>query len=165
MHDDVRCSRDERKEPNTICFYDKTKGGVDVVDMVIGKYTTKYKTRRWTINVFAYMLHTACTNAHTVFKEIKHDIPTFDIIWQLGMFLVNAHITRRLANRMGLQQTVKTKMHKVLKVAESPKAAGIIMQDASDRNRCHICIAEIRGQERYKENKNKLAKVKMSCRG
>ena len=36
MHDDVRCSRDERKKPNTICFGDKTKGGVDVVDMVIG---------------------------------------------------------------------------------------------------------------------------------
>ena len=38
------------------------------------------------------------------------------------------------------------------------------MQDASDRNRCHICIEEIRGQEKYKENKNKLAKVKMSCK-
>ena len=26
MHDDVRCSRDERKNLNTICCYDKTKG-------------------------------------------------------------------------------------------------------------------------------------------
>ena len=42
MHDDVRCSRDERKKPKTICFYAKTKGGVDVADMVIGKCTTKY---------------------------------------------------------------------------------------------------------------------------
>ena len=62
---------------------------------------------------------------------------------------------------MGLEQTVITKMRKVL-VAESPKAADVSMQDASDRNRCHICIEEIRGQEKYKENKNKLAKVKMS---
>ena len=46
MHDDIRCSRDERKKPNTIYFYDKSVGGADVVDMVIGKYTTKYKTRR-----------------------------------------------------------------------------------------------------------------------
>ena len=37
MHDDVRCSRHERKKPNTICFYDKTKSGVDVAGMVIGK--------------------------------------------------------------------------------------------------------------------------------
>ena len=68
MHDNVRCSRDERKKPNTICFYDKAKGGLDVVDVVIGKYTT-------------YMLDTARTNAHTVFQEIKHDIRTFDFIW------------------------------------------------------------------------------------
>ena len=34
MHDDVKCNRDKRKKPNTICFYDKMKGGADVVDMV-----------------------------------------------------------------------------------------------------------------------------------
>ena len=102
------------------------------------------------------MLDTARTNAHTVYKEIKHDIRTFDFIWQLGMLLVNAHITRRSANPVVLQQTVITKKRNVLKVAESPKAAYVSMQDASDRNRCHNCIEEIRGQEKYKENKNKL---------
>ena len=104
MHDDIRCSRDERKKPNTIYFYDKSVGGADVVDMVIGKYTTKYKTRRWTMNAFAYMLDTVRTDAHTVFKEIKYDIRTFDFIWQLRMLLMNAHITRRLANPVWLQQ-------------------------------------------------------------
>ena len=102
MHDDVRCSRDERKKPNTICFYDKTKCGVDVADVVIGKYTTKYKTRRWTMNAFAYMLDTVRTNAHTVFKEIKYDIRTFDFIWQLRMLFMNAHITGCLANPVWL---------------------------------------------------------------
>ena len=55
-------------------------------------------------------------------------------------------------------------MRKILKVAESPKAADISMQDASDRNQCHICIEEIWGREKYKENKYKLAKLKMSCK-
>ena len=101
MHDDVRCSRDERKKSKTICFYAKTKGGVDVADMVIGKCTTKYKNRRWIMNAFAYMLDTTRTNANTVFNEIIHDIRTFDFIWQLGMLLANAHITRSLANPVG----------------------------------------------------------------
>ena len=57
------------------------KGGADVVDMVIGKCTAKHETRRLNMNVFAYMLDTARTNAHSVFKEIKHDICTFDFIW------------------------------------------------------------------------------------
>ena len=56
MHDDVRCSRDEGKKTNTTYFYDKTKRGLDVVGMVIGKCTTKYKTKTWTMNTFAYML-------------------------------------------------------------------------------------------------------------
>ena len=68
MHDDARCSRDERKKPNIICFYDKTNGGVDVVDMVIGKYTTKYKTRTWTMNAFAYMLELPA-QMHTQFSR------------------------------------------------------------------------------------------------
>ena len=80
------------------------------------------------------------------------------------MLLVNAHITHCLDNPVGLQQTVITKMCKVLKVAESPTATDISMQDASDRNCCYSCIEEIWGQEKYKENKNTLAKVKMSCK-
>ena len=99
------------------------------------------------MNAFTYMLDTSRTNAHTVFKEIKHDIRTFDFIWQLGMLLVNAHITRRVANPVGLQQTVVTKMRKVL-VAQPPKAADASLQDATDRNRCHICNEDIRGQEK-----------------
>ena len=146
MHDDVRCSRDERKKPNTICFYDKTKCGVDVADVVIGKYTTKYKTRRWTMNAFAYMLDTARTNAHTVFKEIKHDIRTFDFIWQLGMLLVNTHITRRSANNVGLQQTVITKMCKVLKVAESLKQQTL---------ECKMLVTEISVTFALKKCKNR----------
>ena len=55
-------------------------------------------------------------------------------------------------------------MRQALKVAESPKARDVSMQDASDRNECHICIEEILGQEKYKENKNKLAKAKMNCK-
>ena len=108
------------------------------------------------MNAFPYMLDTARTNAHIVFKEIKHDIRTFDFIWQLGKLLANAHITLRLDNPVGLQQTVIEKMRKVVKVTESLKATHVSMQDASDINRCHICVEEIRGQEKYKENKNKL---------
>ena len=92
------------------------------------------------MNAFAYMLDTAAQINAPFFKEIKHVICIFDFIWQLGMFLVNAYITRRLANPVGLQQTVITKIRQVLKLAESPKEADVSMQDASDKNRCHIFI-------------------------
>ena len=62
--------------------------------------------------------------AHS-FQGNQKRIRTFDFIWQLGLLLVNTHITRRLANNVRLQQTVITKMRKVLKVAVSPKAAEV----------------------------------------
>ena len=46
-------------------------------------------------------------------------------------------------------------MRKVLKVAESPKTADVSMQDVGDRNWCHICIEEMRGQEKHKEIKTR----------
>ena len=107
------------------------------------------------MNAFAYMRDAARTNVHIVFKEIKHGIHTFDLIWQLGMLLVNTHITRRSTNIVGLQQIVITKMCKVLKVAESPKAVDVSMQDIGERNWCHICIEEMQEQEKYKEIKNR----------
>ena len=60
---------------------------------------------------------------------------------------------------MGLQQTVITKMRKVL-VAESPKAADVSMQDASDRNRCHICMKKYEGRKSIKKTKINLQKSK-----
>lgn len=54
---------------NTICFYDKTKGAVDVVDMETGKYITIMKTKRWSISSFTYVLDTCITNANTIFRE------------------------------------------------------------------------------------------------
>ena len=131
------------------------------------------------MNALAYMLDTASTNAHTVFKEIKHDIRTFDFIWQLECFLWMHILLVVWLILWGYSKL--TKMRKVFKIAESPKATDVSMLDASDRtisvtsilhtNVCcfwwlcyHSCIEEIRGQEKYKENKNKLAKVKMSCK-
>ena len=98
------------------------------------------------MNAFAYMRDTARTNAHIVFKEIKHDIRTFDFIWQLGMLLVNTHITRRSANNVGLQQTVITKMCKVLKVAESLKQQTL---------ECKMLVTEISVTFALKKCKNR----------
>eukprot|EP00112_Aurelia_sp_Birch-Aquarium-sp1_P020887 Seg549.6 transcript_id=Seg549.6/GoldUCD/mRNA.D3Y31 product="PiggyBac transposable element-derived protein 4" protein_id=Seg549.6/GoldUCD/D3Y31 len=43
MHKSAEVSKDSRKKPNVIVFYDKTKGAVDIVDYRIGKYTVKNK--------------------------------------------------------------------------------------------------------------------------
>ena len=52
----------ERKKSHEITFYDRTKGGVDAMDMMAGIYTTRFKSRRCTMNALAYVLDTVRTN-------------------------------------------------------------------------------------------------------
>ena len=59
MHRNALTTRDERKKPHVIAFYDRTKGGVDVM---AGIHTTRFKSRRWTMNALAYVLDTVRTN-------------------------------------------------------------------------------------------------------
>ena len=46
MHNQVKLSVDERKKPHALVFYDHTKGGVDVVDLISAKMSTRMKARR-----------------------------------------------------------------------------------------------------------------------
>ena len=46
MHNQVKLSIDDRKKPHALIFYDHTKGGVDVVDLISAKMSTRMKTRR-----------------------------------------------------------------------------------------------------------------------
>ena len=65
MHKNILTTRDERKEPHVITFYDRTKGGVYVMDMVAGIHK-KFKTHRWTKNDLVYILDTVRTSMFTL---------------------------------------------------------------------------------------------------
>ena len=96
MHDVVKLSSDERKKPHVMVFYDKMKGGIDVVDYISSFISTQMKSKRWTMNTFAYSLDTARTNALTLFKEVHtHSPSNFTFTWNLGKALVFPHVQRR----------------------------------------------------------------------
>ena len=46
---------------------DFTKSGTDIVDQCMGFHTTKTKSRKWTLVIFAYMLDTARANSLTIY--------------------------------------------------------------------------------------------------
>ena len=58
---------DPNQNPAVYKFYAFTKGGTDIVDQRIGFYSSKAKSRRWTMSTFAYMLDTCRINACTVY--------------------------------------------------------------------------------------------------
>ena len=87
----------ERKKPHVIIFYNRTKGGVDVMDTMAGIYTTLFKRRRWTMNALAYALDTVRTNMFTLWNEIHSDnkMGSFDFVRNLGKDLIKPHIQSR----------------------------------------------------------------------
>ena len=119
MYDTVRVSKDQRKKPDVLVFYDKTKGGVDVVDYVSSFISTRFKTRRWPMNAFAFALDTARTNARTVFDEVHQKRSSnFDFTWNLGEKLILPEV--KIRYEMNLQNCsgeIVKKMASVLGVA------------------------------------------------
>ena len=46
MHNQVKLSVDERKKSHALVFYNHSKGGVDLVDLISAKMLTRMKTKR-----------------------------------------------------------------------------------------------------------------------
>ena len=59
-----------RKLPNVIDYYNQTKGGVDVMDRMVGNYSVKYKSKRWHVTIFCNLLDIACLNAFVLYNEV-----------------------------------------------------------------------------------------------
>ena len=73
MHQSVSISKDPKKKPETICDYNATKFGVDIVDQMARNYSTRSGTRRWPIHTFYNILDLAGINAWVIFKEVTRE--------------------------------------------------------------------------------------------
>ena len=157
IHNQVKFSVDERNKPHTLVFYDHTKGGVDVVDLISAKMSTRIKTRRWTLNIFAFTLDTARSNAKTIVKESTPTKPlsTFQFTWELGKLVVRSCIHRRHDNPVGLTHSLVMSICKVLSM-EKPIERYQKPELLNKGQRCYLFLEDIIGQPEYKANKDKL---------
>lgn len=69
LHKTVQLTDSENKKPETIIYYNQTKYGVDVADQMAKKYSTKFSSRRWPVQVFLNILDLAGLNAWIIYKE------------------------------------------------------------------------------------------------
>lgn len=53
----------EKNKPAVIHYYNKTKGGVDVLDNMVARYKCNRKTRRWPLCLFFGIVNVAVINA------------------------------------------------------------------------------------------------------
>uniref|UniRef100_A0AAQ4RU08 PiggyBac transposable element-derived protein domain-containing protein n=1 Tax=Gasterosteus aculeatus aculeatus TaxID=481459 RepID=A0AAQ4RU08_GASAC len=68
MHHDKEVDENSRKKKTeVITYYNKTKGGVDTTDQMVGTYTSKRKTQRWPMVLWYNIIDIATLNAYTFF--------------------------------------------------------------------------------------------------
>ena len=70
LHISAELGRSEKKKPETVKFYDKTKSGLDVADQLARQYSLKAGTRRWPVAVFyKILLDLAGINTFVLYKN------------------------------------------------------------------------------------------------
>ena len=159
MHDSVKVSRDQRKKPNVHCFYDHTKGRVDVVDLISSSLSTRIKCKRWPINCLAFLLDTVRTNSKTILHENKHSMSNYEFTYQLGKALVLPNVERRYhAPNNGLQSDTVRKMKQILGIVDVPQEPRRVVADENEavRGRSSKCVAAIVGQPDYTRKQARL---------
>lgn len=69
MHADTNVSATQKKKPEIIQYYNKTKIGVDTMDQMLGRYTTKRQTNRWPLAFFYNIVDVASLAAYILYYE------------------------------------------------------------------------------------------------
>ena len=66
-------TKNRKKLPEVVNFYNMSKGGVDCADQMIETYSSKFATRRWPVVLFCNLLDIAALNAYVLFEKLKVD--------------------------------------------------------------------------------------------
>lgn len=150
MHDDKAVDdSSQKKKPEVIQYYNKTKGGVDTMDQMVSNYTCKRRTRRWPMVLWYNMLDVATLNAYTNFTA-QHPYYMGGVnnarrlfIKDLGKELVMPHMKRRMEGSPKLQKHIIEAMGRCgltkQSTATTQQQESTRQEGQRKRKRCVIC--------------------------
>ena len=71
LHSTIDIETNRKKLPETVQFYNKTKCGVDILDRMACRYSTRAAAiRRWPVHVFYNILDLAAINAWIIYRGV-----------------------------------------------------------------------------------------------
>lgn len=118
LHRDRKIDEDSGalQKPEAIAFYDRNKGGVDVVDELQGSYSVSRETRRWPMVIFYGILNIAGINAQIIYREnMNMKITRRAFLTDLAKNLAMPHLIRR-ASVSSLSLELRGVIKKIAKV-------------------------------------------------
>lgn len=138
---------DKKMKPSMIVDYNKTKGGTDAMDQMLGNYTSHRKTRRWTEAVFYNLIDVAGLASFIIYKENTKDLKLErrKFLKALAIQMCMPEILRRaqVPNITG-HFVVKTAIEAILgaplsEFLESQIPPKDIVENKKVYNRCYAC--------------------------
>lgn len=114
---------EKSNKPEIVEFYNLTKGGVDVLDMLCHSRTTKRKSRRWPMRYFYAILDIAAINSFIIYKSnSKMDSFSNDarisFLKNLALSLTKPLMEKRL-NNTHLPRELRSSIGKLLEKNQS----------------------------------------------
>ncbi|XP_017483958.1 PREDICTED: piggyBac transposable element-derived protein 4-like [Rhagoletis zephyria] len=142
---------DPEKKPDVIKFYNRTKGGVDVLDKLVGTYRCKRKVNRWPIALFCNMLDVSASNAYIIFVKLnpewnisKKGIRRRLFLIEVGESLCVPSIEQRkhmprCSNAVAVIQRVRNIASEGPSTSQSSRHSMSRTPKSNKRARCYMC--------------------------
>lgn len=129
----------ENQKPEIITFYNKTKGGVDVVDRLKAEYSVSRVSFRWPLTIFYSLLNVAGINSQIIYKINTNEIITRrKYLKNLASSLLRPYLKNKLTvpnlsniMRIKIQEYLGEKLDTA--IIQNPEPSG------SNRPKCHFC--------------------------
>ena len=140
MHHDKKIDETtgEERKPDIITFHNSTKGGVDVVDMMMDEYSVFRNSRRWPLTVFFALLNISSVNSYVLYAHNpQNKLKRRKFIKSISLALLQDHQKRRLQNER-LPKTLRTAVARF--VSKPSEMTPITSQPSQTKaKRCEIC--------------------------
>lgn len=147
----------EKKKPEMVVDYNKTKTGVDTLDQMLRTYSTKAATRRWPICVFYDLLNKAAINAHVLYCEAVGPVSRKRFLHELSKQLCQPLRSKRKRKADVCRDAVKNKQKRV--TCSSP------LCENKTFNFCDDCDKAFCGKHGVKKVVQKLHCSQCACHG
>ena len=168
------------KKPETVLFYNSTKGGVDVIDAIIESTGSSCGVvRRWPTRVLTFMVSASCLNAYHVFvtrfpqhrhadgkhggrkafcRALAEELMIPQVKRREAMYQERGSLNRVTVN--AISSVLERDLGSRLECRAGPSHAGNRPDPSHagpDRGRCRQCVEESHGQG-HKKRKSSLCK-------
>lgn len=164
MHMTGEVENTDAAKPEIIKYYNKTKGGVDVMDKMLGEYTVKRRTKRWPLALFYNMVDVAALASYILYRSHHPNSISKDqrrkFLKDLSKHLCMQSVKDRSGNKLitgkyFIRSAIEMVLGRPIVAAQSPEIGSKVpfgRRGASTVvGRCYVCQCETRKQRKTRK--------------